>query len=565
MPSIIYKGNDLYSCFLNSNGVDMAIYKENVIAFNPLANGQTYKNIPTLDLSVSSLQISGAERVKTFTFSYDGDGSVSVESSNKNVATASVSGSTVTVTYVGPGSSAINISATEGMLYEAINSSILVKCTKSIPILTTSVSSLTIYGADGTGTFTCTYDGDAEITAASSNSTVATVNDLISDSNVIVTYVASGSVTITISSAETARYYAASTTVSIDCIRSASALTLSEPSLAITGASGSATFTFDYTSDGTITVASAKTTVATVSRNGKTVTVTYVDAGSATVTVSISNGIKYAATSASCSISCSKSNPTYTAPTAKSLTYARSNASTIAEQELLNAGTINSGHGTIQYSSDNKTWGTAIPKGKNAATYTVYWRIVGNKKYNDKASASIKVTIAKKTLAVPGLSGTTSFTNTSATTRSVSSNSNYNSVYMTTGGTWSASNPGTYTVTWNLRDTTNCVWSGNTTAARSATWTISGGTVTFYVWYTNGEAAFTTTYAAWSSIGDLTRTNTSSIIAVQYHYYSGSYGATIRYLGNSGYIGVRVNTAGHWGPENGVHYANLNGNVVEKF
>ena len=565
MPSIIYKGNDLYSCFLNSNGVDMAIYKENVIAFNPLANGQTYKNIPTLDLSVSSLQISGAENSKTFTFSYDGDGSISVESSDRSVATTSVSGSTVTVTYVGPGSSTINISATEGMLYEAINSSILVQCTKSTPTLETSVSNLTIYGADGTGTFTCDYDGDAILTAASSNSTVASVDNIVSSSNVIITYITAGSVTITISAVETARYYAASTTVSVSCLRTASTLTLSHPSLSITGASGSAAFTFDYTSDGAITVSSTNTSVATVSRNGKTVTVTYVGAGSATVTVSIANGTKYAATSASCSISCSKSNPTYTAPTAKSLTYTRTNASTATAQALLNAGSITSGHGTLQYSSNNSSWSTTIPTGTNAGTYTVYWRIVGNSKYNDKASASIKVTIAKRTLAVPGLTGTTSFTNNNATTRSVSSNGNYNSVYMYTGGTWSASNPGTYTVTWNLRDTTNCVWSGNTTAAKSATWTISSGSVTFYVWYTNGEAAFTTTYAAWSSIGDLTRTNTSSIIAVQYHYYSGSYGAVVRYAGNSGYIGVRVNTAGHWGPQNGVHYSNLNGNVVEHF
>ena len=564
MPELIYKGQPIYTGYLNSRGISVATYKEDTALINPVINGQAYKNIPTLELDSTAIQITGDEATKTVPFLYDGDGVLSVASSNPSVATASINGSNVEIAYISDGNTTITLSAAEGMQYEAINTSLIVQCRISTPTLTPSTSTLTVMGADGSNTFTVTNTGDGILSATSSNTTVATVS--VSGNTVTVTYVAAGSVTIALNSAATNRFIAATSSVSVTCSRSESSITLSKTSLAISGAAGSGSFAFSYVGDGSITVASSNTSIATVSRNGATVTVTYVNSGSATATVSIANGTKYAATSASCSISNSKSNPTYTAPTAKSLTYTRTNASTITAQALLNAGSITSGHGTIQYSSNNSSWGTSIPTGTNAGTYTVYWRIVGNAKYNDKASASIKVTISKRTLAIPALSGTTSFTNSDATTRSVSSNGNYNSTYMYTSGTWSASTPGTYTVAWSLRDTANCVWSGNTTAARYASWSISAGAVTFYVQYTNGEAEFKCNYGSWDAIGDLWRTNTSSIIAVQYHYYAGSYGATVRYATNSsGYIGVRVNTAGHWGPQNGAHYANLNGNVTQYF
>ena len=89
-----------------------------------------------------------------------------------------------------------------------------------------------------------------------------------------------------------------------------------------------------------------------------------------------------------------KANPSYTAPTTRSvLTY---NASA---QALLNGGSTSDG--TMQYSSDNSSWSTTIPTGTNVGTYTSYWRIVGDANHNDKGSASISTEISANTVNNP--------------------------------------------------------------------------------------------------------------------------------------------------------------------
>lgn len=83
----------------------------------------------------------------------------------------------------------------------------------------------------------------------------------------------------------------------------------------------------------------------------------------------------------------SKAAATVSAPTAKTLTY------TGSAQELVNAGSATGG--TIEYSLDGTNYGTAIPKGKDAKTYTVYYRVTGDANHNGVAAASIRVTISK--------------------------------------------------------------------------------------------------------------------------------------------------------------------------
>ena len=113
--------------------------------------------------------------------------------------------------------------------------------------------------------------------------------------------------------------------------------------------------------------------------------------------------------SASGSVACSiaKATPTYTAPTAKSLTY------TGSAQALLNAGSTS--HGTIQYSSNNSSWSTTIPSQTNAGSYTSYWRLVGDANHNDVASTSISTTIAKASQSAPTATGATTTYPTTAT------------------------------------------------------------------------------------------------------------------------------------------------------
>ena len=78
------------------------------------------------------------------------------------------------------------------------------------------------------------------------------------------------------------------------------------------------------------------------------------------------------------------------APTAKSgLKY------TGSEQDLLGF-MGNATNGTMQYSLDNSHWSAALPKGKNAGDYTVYYKAKGNSGYSDSAVGSVIVTIARK-------------------------------------------------------------------------------------------------------------------------------------------------------------------------
>ena len=73
------------------------------------------------------------------------------------------------------------------------------------------------------------------------------------------------------------------------------------------------------------------------------------------------------------------------------------------DQALVSKGTANGG--TMQYSLDNTIWSTAIPKGKDAKTYTVYYMVKGDSDHTDytPASNTVSVSIAQKEVTVaPG-------------------------------------------------------------------------------------------------------------------------------------------------------------------
>ena len=129
---------------------------------------------------------------------------------------------------------------------------------------------------------------------------------------------------------------------------------------------------------------------------------TYTEAGTYTVYYQVTKD-GYETTTGSATVKISKATPTVTAPTAKEgLTY------TGGAQELINAGSTTGG--VMQYSLDNETYSTSIPKGTEAKEYTVYYKVVGNTNYEDVAAASIKVTISeaapeKMTVSATGFEG----------------------------------------------------------------------------------------------------------------------------------------------------------------
>ena len=131
------------------------------------------------------------------------------------------------------------------------------------------------------------------------------------------------------------------------------------------------------------------------------------NAGNYNIRADIAATTNYNSGTCTNSFTINKANPTYTAPTAKSLTYNGS------AQSLLNAGSTN--HGTIQYSSDGSNWGTTIPSQTNPNTYTTYWKLVGDANHNDVSSTSISTTIAKASQSAPTATGATTTYNTTAT------------------------------------------------------------------------------------------------------------------------------------------------------
>ena len=74
------------------------------------------------------------------------------------------------------------------------------------------------------------------------------------------------------------------------------------------------------------------------------------------------------------------------------------------EQALLTAGATNDG--TMQYSLGSSSWSTTIPTAKDAATYTVQYRVKGDETHADTTPVTLEVTIAPKTLTKADLTPT---------------------------------------------------------------------------------------------------------------------------------------------------------------
>ncbi len=67
-------------------------------------------------------------------------------------------------------------------------------------------------------------------------------------------------------------------------------------------------------------------------------------------------------------------------------------------QNLINAGTATGGE--MQYSLDGTNYSSAIPTGTDAKTYTVWYKVDGDKNHNDTEPASIEVSITPKTVEI---------------------------------------------------------------------------------------------------------------------------------------------------------------------
>ena len=269
---------------------------------------------------------------------------------------------------------------------------------------------------------------------------------------------------------------------------------ISYATTAVTKTYGNAAFTntLTKTGDGTVTYSSNNTTVATVNSNGQ---VTIKQAGSATITATVANtsNTTYATKTASYTLTVNKANGSVsTAPTAKSLTYNGS------AQALVTAG---SGTGTMLYKLGSGSWGTAIPSGTNATSYTVYYKASASTNYNESASGSVACSISKKTgcaisfatTAVTKTYGNAAFTNAITNTGDGSltwGSSNTTIATVNSSGQVTIKQAGSCTISATTTSTTNCTYS---TTAASYTLTVNKAsispTVTISNWTYGGTAS----------------------------------------------------------------------------
>lgn len=98
----------------------------------------------------------------------------------------------------------------------------------------------------------------------------------------------------------------------------------------------------------------------------------------------------------------SKATPSLIDPTAKTLTFNNTN------QDLINLGEASLG--TLVYSLDDIDYKTISPKGCDAGTYKVYYKVVGDENVNDIEATFIEVTISKATPTVTAPKGFDSLT-----------------------------------------------------------------------------------------------------------------------------------------------------------
>ncbi|WP_197051294.1 fimbrillin family protein [Prevotella sp. FD3004] len=172
-------------------------------------------------------------------------------------------------------------------------------------------------------------------------------------------------------------------------------LTYAETSISQTYNTTPFTNPLTNTGSGQVVYTSSNTNVATV--HSTTGEVTPVSVGSTTITAQIVDGLNnyYTTKTASYTFTMTKAAPTYTAPTAKSLTYNGS------AQVLINAGSVTGG--TMYYSLDNSNWYTSVDNSNmkktdaNTSGYTVYYKVFGDANHSDIASQNLKVTISKYT------------------------------------------------------------------------------------------------------------------------------------------------------------------------
>lgn len=273
---------------------------------------------------------------------------------------------------------------------------------------------------------------------------------------------------------------------------------------------------------------SAKTPTPTVTLNGSTVPSSGYDVAynnntnAGTATITITGKGDYTGT-ASGTFTIAPAAPSYTAPTAKTLTYSGSS------QALVNAG--NSSDGTFTYKlSTASSYGSSIPTGTNAGSYTVNWKFVADANHGGGTfTGNVSVTISQKSLTITAKAQSINYGNSIATgtsqvtTSGLVSGDSLTAITLTastsnvtTSGTITPSAASTtkgisnYDVTYSTGNLTITAVPASVTAAptaKSLTYnrgsqslvnagTASGGTMYYYATTTNSKPSSTSSFSS---------------------------------------------------------------------
>ena len=397
----------------------------------------------TVECSISEKEITATVELSQDTYIYDGlaktpsvtvkDGSVIIDPSEYSVSYSN---------NINAGTATVSVYDNDGGDYNVMGSATFT-ITKTSGSVTTDPAAKSL-----------TYSGSAQTLANAGSGTGTmyySLNETSGFSTTIPTETNAGNYTVYYYAAESANYNQSATDSILVTIAKANGSVTTAPtakSLTYNGETqtlanaGSGTGTMYYS----LNSSSGFSTTIPTGTNATSYTVYYYAAESSNYKQSATGNV---------SVSIGKADPTYTAPTAKSLTYSGSS------QVLLNAGSTSDG--TIQYSSDNSSWSTTIPTGTNANTYTSYWRIVGDSNHKDKASASISTTIGKANQNAPTATGATTTYSTTATA-SASGGGGQGSIEWSNGNTQTSVGSKTTQARWSGNSNYNAsAWSNSVT------------------------------------------------------------------------------------------------------
>lgn len=346
-----------------------------------------------INYAVTAVSKTEGEAAFTNPLTQSGDGTVTYASSNTTLAVVDASSGEVTLQSGQNGLATITATVTDGANY-------------TYPATTASYTLRVV--ANGTPTNIKMADATYEnVLKANGTNLTATAIQIPSTSEVRLA-VAEGYRVLDWSKITAS---ANSSSVSIDATNHTFSMPGYETTISVTDANAikqleSATVTFGETSktvkwgesytqaatnsgDGSVSYASGNNSVATVDDNG---VITLVGIGTTMITATATEGENnyYPTPTATYTLQVTKADASVTLqPAAQTLTYTGNSLA------LISAGTASTG-GEMQYKLGSGSYSTAIPTARNAGTYPVMYKAVGNPadKYNDSEEGIIHVTIS---------------------------------------------------------------------------------------------------------------------------------------------------------------------------